>query len=202
MAVRKKGSPLVLGIIFAAVGIGVLVFGIKIREKGKETLSWTEAPGIVVYSEIDRSRNSDGKTMYSATIEAEYIVGGETYVTDRLNAGGKTSSSSRDSARKVIQRYPKGKTVPVFYNPDDYGDAVLEPGVPLMAHIMMGVGALFGGVGVCLFAGSVLKGLFVAGVLGASLAQTKKNKKLKSAPQRQPSPSNEADSKGDDGFSI
>lgn len=85
---------------------------------------YLRAPGVVLQSYVESHSDSDGTT-YSPFVEYEYEVGGQTYRGDR-DSMFNFSSSSRSNARDVVDRYPAGKRVEVFYDPDDYTESVLD----------------------------------------------------------------------------
>lgn len=67
--------------------------------------------------------------MYRANIRYEYAVNGESHESDIWRFGAKISWLSWPSvAARATARYPFGKSVTVFYNPNNPSDAVLEPG--------------------------------------------------------------------------
>ena len=74
----------------------------------------------------------------------QYQVDGQKYESTRISF-----FSSSGNASQMVSRYPKGKTVRVYYNPDKFKQAVLVPGnsslnfVPFIfaaVFIMLGLG--------------------------------------------------------------
>jgi hypothetical protein len=64
------------------------------------------------------------------------------YWGDRVAFSQGTLVNSKENAEKVVQKYPLGAEVKVFYNPSNPAYAVLEPGVGLNAPVQAGVGLL------------------------------------------------------------
>jgi hypothetical protein len=60
---------------------------------------------------------------------------------------GSMRSSDPSMARTILQRYPVGKPVTVYYNPARPQQAVLEPGVAGVAWVLPALGLLFATVG-------------------------------------------------------
>ena len=54
-----------------------------------------------------------------------------------------TFGQSTEAAGEIVNRYPTGKKVKVFYNPQDLKVAVLEPGVSTSSYLFLGFGILF-----------------------------------------------------------
>ena len=84
---------------------------------------------------------SKGGTTYSAEVTYAYQVAGTNYTGDKVSIGQMSSSS--DYARGIVNRYPAGKKVSVYYSPDDATDAVLETGIHGGTWICFGVGTAF-----------------------------------------------------------
>lgn len=58
----------------------------------------------------------------------EYQVGGETYTANTVHTGN-TAVGPRQ-AQRIADRYPIGADVPVYFDPANPKEAVLEPGLP------------------------------------------------------------------------
>ena len=89
--------------------------------------SYPETSGRVTRSEVT-GRPHDGGTTYHAEIEYAYEVNGIRYHGNRHRYFS-GSTGSRRPQEEAVRRYPVGKEVRVFYNPENTGDAVLETGV-------------------------------------------------------------------------
>lgn len=89
--------------------------------------NWPTVAGEVTRSEVESSTDSDGTT-YRAEVSFRYEVNGQEHESDTWRFGAWGSSDSSE-ARDVVKRFPVGRTVDVYYNPDDPASAVLEVGV-------------------------------------------------------------------------
>jgi hypothetical protein len=88
--------------------------------------NYATTTGVVTHSEVER--HAGGKnTTYSPNIKYTYTVAGKAYSGDRYRFG--TGSSNDSSARRIVDEHPVGKQVPVYYNPDDPAEALLQPGL-------------------------------------------------------------------------
>ncbi len=165
----KKRKPtkvlLIMGGVFLVAG--VLTGSSAVREllDASASRAWPSVSGEVVSSEVrtqrsgrsgrsrGRSRTSRSKTTHRAEIRYEYTVEGQHYTADRVLFGGHSSGSS-SYANEVMDRYPKGKQIVVYYDPTQPDQAVLEPGVTGGVYIQLAGGGLFAvvGAGLC-FAG-------------------------------------------------
>lgn len=88
---------------------------------------YLETMGKVVSSRVESHRGSDSTT-YSPELEYRYTVDGRTYTGDRYaySTGGSSDSSY---ARDIVNRHQAGKTVTVYYDPNDPAEAVLTKDV-------------------------------------------------------------------------
>lgn len=77
---------------------------------------------------------------YGATIVYEYVVAATTHTSDKVTFGDFSSSDS-SHARGILERYPKGSRVTVYYDPADPGTAVLEPGATGTNYILLAGGS-------------------------------------------------------------
>ena len=134
----------VLSGVAALAGVGLLVKATRDRIKSNRALAWPTAEGRVLDSRLREVHDHDGTT-WQAYVLYEYSVDGVGYRSDvlQLEAG---SSSFTKGAQKTIARYSIGSVVPVYYNPEAPGDAMLEPG-KMTWWVFLG-GALFFLVGV------------------------------------------------------
>ena len=108
--------------------------------KAQKSRSWPTASGTVLDSgmESHQSRDDDGdiKTTYGATIQYKYTVDGQEFVGDRRTFSNVRTSSVRNT-EKILERYPRGSSVDVFYDPDDPSSSVLESGVGAATYILL-----------------------------------------------------------------
>ena len=127
--------------IFLAVGLGLTITGISNIKSAKESETWPTVNGVIFKSKV-KSSTSDGSTTYGADISYDYQVNGQAYKGDKVTFGDvSTSSSSR--AEKIVDRYPVGKIIGVFYNPNKPETSVLEPGLSGGVWLLPGVGSVF-----------------------------------------------------------
>ena len=119
--------------------MGITIAGIVGIQRAKESTDWPEVRGRIVSSSIDSkiSTNtgkqdskprSKKKRTYFPKIRYQYSVEGKTLTGTRI-AYGDLGSENKSSVRRIVNRYPTGKEVSVFYRPSDPKECLLEPGV-------------------------------------------------------------------------
>ena len=138
-------------IIILISGVVLFKFGQDIL-RGLSSRNWLATQGRITFASIDtrRSTDEDGtSTSYGAAILYSYHVSGQEFQGARRTFSDvRTSSIKR--AQRILERYPQGSSVTVYYHPEDPSLSVLEPGVGWFSYI--------GGI--------IVFGLFVFGILG------------------------------------
>lgn len=155
----------IVGLIFLVVGYFVaFTFGKPILDNAKASNDWPKVVGKINRSSVVTSRSRD-KTHYSFDVVYDYKVEGEGYTSSNVYFGGEVSSSSSSSAYKVKNRYPKGSSVDVYYDPQEPSNAVLEPGAHWQSYIIYAGGWMFLLVGGLVAGSSIFKMLLVGAVV-------------------------------------
>lgn len=116
--------------------------------------------------------------MYEPIVHTKYIINEQIYETSKINVAGKVSSSSSTDATNKVNKYPVGKIVNVYYNPEDVTYAILETGVPTLTYATYYGSIIFMIIGALLALTGLLKVVVIIGavVFGVSFALGKKNK--------------------------
>jgi hypothetical protein len=133
-------------LIFIIVGGFTGFVGVRSLLRAKASSSWPTAQGVIVSSSVERhhSRDSDGhdRTTYHAEVFYEFTVDGTVYNGNKV-AYGDYGSGNPSHARKIVNKYPKDKSVEVHYMPEDPGESILEPGVKAQAWFIPLFGLVF-----------------------------------------------------------
>lgn len=132
----KRSLSVIAGaLIGLSICIVLFVFLSKpMMGKYKEVKDWPSVQGTVSSSEFDcweEEKKVDDKyvtkTKCEATVMYQYIIDGKSFVNSNIrpNSGMKTTFD-RNTAQQIVDKYPVGAKVEVFYNPEDRSNAVLE----------------------------------------------------------------------------
>jgi len=122
-------NTIAFGIIFTLVGaLTFYFFGWPPLKYAYESESWPMTSGIVIKSEVD-SWMKDGKTQYGAVIKYSYQVDGKEYFAYGIGVNNSSANINMSAAKALVQEYPVGKTVDVYYDPELPDAAALKPGV-------------------------------------------------------------------------
>lgn len=126
----------------ALVGALTAGFGIRSVLHAGESSRWPSTSGTVIRSEMREKRGTRSGLTYHADVEYEYTVNEQRHTSKRV-AFGDYGTSNPGHARSILNRYPKGKAVTVYYSPADPQNSVLENGLKAQAFFVPGVGLLF-----------------------------------------------------------
>ncbi len=131
-----------------AMAVPLLVLGCWHVFQAYRSASWPATDGVVISAAIKHSNNrnhsgrgSSGKTV-AAKIRYSYQVDGITYRNDTVRFGNVYMSDLFGVARATVKRHPPGPGT-VYYNAQDPGVSVLEPGLHGSLFIPTGAGLLF-----------------------------------------------------------
>jgi len=165
--VKKTVTAIIFFVVFAGVGIGLTIYAYGLHGKAKASKNWPPADGTISSSSVSQHKSSSkDSTTYHAEVYYKYSVNGTNYSNNQVTFGD-YGSGSPGHAQKIVNRYPAGKTVTVYYNPATPEESVLEPGVVWFVRVMLGAGIVFALVGVPGLLVVGLRLLLVAFVLGA-----------------------------------
>ncbi len=95
--------------------------------RAKYSLQWPQAQGVVTSSRLVPGQFKQMKG-YRPEIQYRYQVGATEYVGFRRSFN-RPPLATHAASQSVIDAYPAGKTVAVFYDPKDPAFALLEPGL-------------------------------------------------------------------------
>ncbi|MBN2280877.1 MAG: DUF3592 domain-containing protein [Candidatus Marinimicrobia bacterium] len=146
-------------LVFAGAFIGLSICTIlfvflskPMMDQYKEVQNWPSVQGTISSSEFDcweAEKKVDGRyvteTKCAASVEYEYTIGGVSYINSdiRPNSGIKITYD-RNTAQKIVARYPVGAKVEVYYNPEDASNSVLEKEMKLGNWLLYLLPFIFG----------------------------------------------------------
>jgi hypothetical protein len=140
--------------MFAAAIFFILWGGYEIMA-GYASKNWPLAEGKVTSSYVQKQvrsiKDSSKKPTYYPKVRYQYLVGGNRYTSDRISFSGGEGGEKKSEAEAVVDRYPSGQKVIVYYDPNDPQRAVLERGLiwKTFMPFVAGLGFLVVGI-VCL----------------------------------------------------
>lgn len=139
---------LVLGVAMLAIDGAVTWHLVRDLRLGIASRQWSHTRGAVVKSWIEE-REGDGGRAYYPNVEFRYEVDGRSFEGKEWTHRAQDGTS--ESAEAVLNRFPKGQSVDVFFDPADPARSVLEQGIVVKPFIIcFVVAALLGIIGLVL----------------------------------------------------
>ena len=120
--IARKILPLFFGVIFV-----LSCFALPQYIRAKKSAEWPPTNGAITASNL-QVRYFRGTKGYYAAIRYRYRVADRDYEGDQISFN-RVHAATADAWQKVIDEYPVGKDVKVFYDPKNPSTAVLEPGL-------------------------------------------------------------------------
>jgi hypothetical protein len=111
-----------LATLLAFAGIALLLVGAYNLYLGTRSIRWPSVEGRILYSHARIGPHPETLLWY------EYHVDNRRYVASKYRNGGNITPFD-SVATAAARRYPVGRTVPVYYDPANPQNALLEPGV-------------------------------------------------------------------------
>jgi len=148
MAARRRKKPMgplqakVFAVFMLLGGSALLAFGAYRLYYGYASKKWPTTQGLVLLSHVKKGRGSkSNRTTYKAVVSYSYKVKNKTYEGSRVSFGDGASSNHK-VACKLVDMFPKGKTIKVYYKPEDPENAVLVPGIHWIGFLLGGIGLI------------------------------------------------------------
>jgi hypothetical protein len=131
-----------IAMILGLLGGGILIVGLTLARRALASLHWPETQGRVTAVSVVRIWLGRG-SLHFPDVRYEYRVEDARLLGNRLGFAARLPWLSRGAALYALQHeYPRGRVVPVRYNPLNSNDAVLEPGIRAGLRALIGTGVL------------------------------------------------------------
>ena len=111
-------------LIFNAIFLGIIF---ATQRKMNAVQGWSSIMGTVLTSYLERRRSGNSGSANYPVVQYSYQVNGQMYQGMKIAPGMEVGGTG---AGKVVERYPEGAQVMVFYDPNNPSDAVLEKKAP------------------------------------------------------------------------
>jgi hypothetical protein len=130
MSTRQFGGGLAAIVFLLFWSILCLAFDIVLAwtaYRQTRALGYERVGGTIRESKVSVHNDSDGGTTYGVDVKYEYELDRQRYQGDRYRYGA--ISSSGNHAQQVVDAWPAGTAVDVYYDKDNPADACLEVGL-------------------------------------------------------------------------
>ena len=137
-------------LMFYAMGIFWVGYGVYLWRKNQNADHWTSVPGVISESFISDSAMKFTRGL-RFNLRYDYSVDNKTYTGTQLTFSDSMdypkNNRSRQTLEKLVAEYPAGKTVEVYFNPDDPGKSFLTKGYGTVPYVCVFVGIIIIGYG-------------------------------------------------------
>ncbi len=117
-------------LVFVGIGVSMLIKLVASFRKASQSKQWSTTKGEIISSELDAQTSADEEgnrsTTYIAQVFFRYQVGGLEYESSRINFNYGMRTSNIRKQQSIVEQYPQGSAVTVFYDPDNPEESVLE----------------------------------------------------------------------------
>ena len=121
---------IIVCLIFIGTGIGMLIKLAQSYDKLQKSKHWLTTIGKIISSELDMQTTTDAEgnqsTTYLAKILFSYEVDGVTYESDCINFDYGMRTSNISKQQSMVEQYPMGREITVFYDSENPQQSVLE----------------------------------------------------------------------------
>ena len=146
-------------LVFVAGGCFCILMPIYLFFKGRLSETWPSTSGRIVSGEIKESSSPDDGKQFYPHVTYVYWINGIAYTSSKVSLAGRSYHSQQEAARALL-RYPVRSDVTVWFNPDDFTDALIERdrvrGRAIWVLLFMGL--MFIGMGVLVYSACGLSG--------------------------------------------
>lgn len=128
---------MLLPVLYVLAALWFLGNQLMAWRRAQQSAGWTAVKGTIQYAQRELFAMDDFGNLVGFRIRYEYRVGKETLI------GRAVSFSPRfGRARRMLQTLKPGKRVQVYVNPSQPTQAVLEPGIKPINHVMVLTGVV------------------------------------------------------------
>ena len=133
-----SGVYLIFSILFLTVGTLLIVFSANDVSLALSRQSWPAKSATVIETDIV------GERAYSPQLKCKYEIEGSEYTltTDLNTPGFGRKLSRRQTAEIILNDYPVGSEVKIYYNPKNPGDAYIRTGPYWSDYLRLALGVL------------------------------------------------------------
>lgn len=132
LARPERALPIV---ILGAMALMVIAVARAAIKQAQAAQAWPAVEGEIESADVESFRVLDLRNsfrmsrVFRPAIVYRYRVGGVDLRGSRLHFASRLYSGAPGYAQRVVERYPRGSRVAVYYNPDNAAESVLQPQV-------------------------------------------------------------------------
>ncbi len=137
-------KALMIGLGALGIGGGLILYRRILDAKAQASLRWPSTKGEITGSEFLAS-TLDSPSSFK--IQYQYQIGSRQYSSNKVHLGVNMATGSNKFNQGIVDKYPQGKSVTVFYNPENHQESFLERQIRGFAmYYMMGIPLIIVGI--------------------------------------------------------
>lgn len=127
-------------LFLGGLGVYLLIFARSHQSKDMVYRSWPKSKGIITLNKIKTENDEQGRTSFIPTVQFIYLADHHFYQGDRIFVGDPPRFTKRRKAENILDQFPLGCQVSVFYDPLKPQNAILEHATFATSHcVILGV---------------------------------------------------------------
>lgn len=115
-----------LGGLFSVIGLAIIIQQKMLKKKARASQSWPTVDGTIRKSQVTHKAGYNQGSTFRADVAYEYKVKARRYKGKNVCLSYDVGTGDRGRAEQRCAQYPVGRTISVYYNPDNPADACLE----------------------------------------------------------------------------
>ena len=113
-------------LFLGGVGIFLIIFALSNKQDDEKCRTWLKSEGIIIENAITREVSPKGKVCYIPVVQYIFQANHCMIQGSDIHPGPPTRYLHTKKAQQMLEYYPTGRKVWVFYNPKNPQEAVLE----------------------------------------------------------------------------
>ncbi len=121
--------PLLIALIITASIVFIFLYVKKENTLSNDSSNWLGTSAVIASSNIRRDWDKNKgtpKTQYWFEVQYNYEVDQKPYLGERYAFHGNPSFKTKTEAQKLLEEFPIGKTITIFYQPDNPQESVIK----------------------------------------------------------------------------
>lgn len=112
----------VLGVATIFTSLTMVGIAILVKNRAKKQLAWNRVPAIIIAASVQITN------VIAANVEYEYMLEGRKYRSNRIRTLAIDWGFLAGPAQRAVNKYPVGSSIIAFVDPENFQNAVIEPG--------------------------------------------------------------------------
>ncbi len=121
--------PLLTALIITAAIVFIAFYVKKENALQSDSSNWIGTSAVITSSKVRRDWDKNqgaAKTIYWFEVQYNYVVDDKTYQGKRYTFHGNPSFSNKSEAKKLLEKFPVGKKITIYYQPENPEEAVIK----------------------------------------------------------------------------